>query len=156
MPFEPWDDAYARRRVALAEEQLSGLDALPDGLAAARAAQTVETLVGLYGQCLGRITAQLAEHPDVLDRLAADDLVGHLLLVHDLHPHPVGTRVRQALAALPEPPKCWRCPARRFASGSAAVVAGRPGPSRRYGTPWPHVRRRSRTSGWRARARPKR
>ncbi|WP_367325534.1 NifU family protein [Streptomyces sp. HUAS ZL42] len=105
MPFEPWDDAYARRRVALAEEQLSGLDALPDGLAAARAAQTVETLVGLYGQCLGRITAQLAEHPDVLDRLAADDLVGHLLLVHDLHPHPVGTRVRQALAALPEPPE---------------------------------------------------
>ncbi|MFF3500530.1 NifU family protein [Streptomyces sp. NPDC003247] len=105
MPWEPWDDTHARRQVALAEERLSGLDALPDGLAAARAGQTVETLVGLYGQCLGRITAHLAGHPDLLDRLAADDLVGHLLLVHDLHPDPVETRVRQALAALPEPPE---------------------------------------------------
>ncbi|GAA3795520.1 NifU family protein [Streptomyces phyllanthi] len=105
MPFEPWDDAYARGQVALAEERLSGLDALPDGLAAARAAQTVETLVGLYGECLGRITARLAGHPDLLGRLAADELVGHLLLVHDLHPDPVETRVREALAALPEPPE---------------------------------------------------
>ncbi|MDN0199205.1 NifU family protein [Streptomyces sp. S.PNR 29] len=105
MPFEPWDDAYARSQVALAEERLSGLDALPDGLAAARAAQTVETLVGLYGQCLGRITAQLAEHPELLGRLAADELVGHLLLVHDLHPDAVEDRVRQALATLPEPPE---------------------------------------------------
>lgn len=105
MPFEPWDDAYARSQVALAEERLSGLDALPDGLAAARAAQTVETLVGLYGQCLGRITDRLAERRDLLDALAADELVGHLLLVHDLHPEPVATRVRQALADLPGPPE---------------------------------------------------
>ncbi|MFH8803366.1 NifU family protein [Streptomyces sp. NPDC017936] len=105
MPFEPWDDAYARTQVALAEERLSGLDALPDGLAAARAGQTVETLVGLYGQCLGRIVAQLADQPGLLGRLAADELVGHLLLVHDLHPDPVETRVRQALADLPGPPE---------------------------------------------------
>jgi hypothetical protein len=105
MPFEPWDDAYARSQVALAEERLSGLDTLPDGLAAARATQTVETLVGLYGQCLGRITAQLAAHPELLGRLAADELVGHLLLVHDLHPDAAEDRVRQALAALPEPPE---------------------------------------------------
>jgi hypothetical protein len=105
MPFEPWNDTYARGQVALAEERLSSLDTLPDGLAAARAAQTVETLVGLYGQCLGRITAHLVEHPELLGRLAADELVGHLLLVHDLHPDPVETRVRQALAALPGPPE---------------------------------------------------
>ena len=105
MTREPWDDAYARRQVALAEERLSGLDALPDGVAAARAAETVETLVGLYGQCLARITAQLAEHPDLLARLASDELVGHLLLVHDLHPDPVETRVHEALAALPGPPQ---------------------------------------------------
>jgi len=105
MPFEPWDDAHARRQVALAEERLSGLDTLPDSLAAARAAGTVETLVGLYGQCLGRITAQLAGHPDLLGRLADDELIGHLLLVHDLHPDGVETRVREALAALPEPPE---------------------------------------------------
>ncbi|WP_194238650.1 nitrogen fixation protein NifU [Streptomyces spongiae] len=105
MPFEPWDDAYARGQVALAEERLSGLDTLPDGVAAARAAQTVEALVGLYGQCLGRITAELAEHPDLLGRLVADELVGHLLLIHDLHPEPVETRVLRALAELPGPPE---------------------------------------------------
>jgi hypothetical protein len=105
MTWEPWDDAFARGQVTLAEDRLSGLDALPDGLAAARAAQTVETLVGLYGQCLGRVTAQLADHPDLLARLAADELVGHLLLVHDLHPEPLETRVREALAELPGPPE---------------------------------------------------
>ncbi|WP_051866273.1 hypothetical protein [Streptomyces griseus] len=105
MTWEPWGDAHARGQVALAEERLSGLDALPDGLAAKRAAETVETLVGLYGQGLGRITAHLADHPDLLRRLADDELVGHLLLVHDLHPDPVETRLRQALAALPGPPE---------------------------------------------------
>lgn len=105
MPFEPWDDAHARRQVALAEERLSSLDSLPDGVAAARAAETVETLVGLYGQCLGRIAGHLADHADLLGLLAADELVGHLLLVHDLHPDPVEVRVRRALAGLPGPPE---------------------------------------------------
>ncbi|HEY5833397.1 NifU family protein [Streptomyces sp.] len=102
-----WDDEHARRQVALAEDLLSGLDALPDGAAAARAAETVETLVGLYGECLARITARLAEHGhgDALRALADDELVGHLLLVHDLHPDPVETRVRDALAALPNSPE---------------------------------------------------
>lgn len=102
-----WDDDSAHAQVAMAEELLAGLDALPDGAAAARAAETVETLVGLYGECLARITAHLAEHGsgEVLRALADDELVGHLLLVHDLHPDPVETRVRGALAALPGGPE---------------------------------------------------
>jgi hypothetical protein len=97
----PWDDEHARRQVVMAEELLAGLDALPDSAAAARAAETVETLVGLYGQCLARVVDQLAKDGDTLRRLAADELVGHLLLVHDLHPDPVETRVRAALEGLP-------------------------------------------------------
>ncbi|MFG2132937.1 NifU family protein [Streptomyces sp. NPDC048751] len=116
MTWEPWEDAHARGQVALAEERLSGLDTLPDGLAARKAAETVETLVGLYGQCLGRITAHLVDHPDLLERLAGDELVGHLLLVHDLHPVPVETRVRQSLADLPGPPELLEM------SGSAVRV----------------------------------
>jgi len=111
----PWDDEHALRQVALAEELLSGLDALPDNAAAARAAETVEALVGLYGECLARIADRLAEGSastpeltpgsgsgcgDALRALADDPLVGHLLLVHDLHPDPVEVRVRDALGAL--------------------------------------------------------
>lgn len=106
----PWDDEHALRQAALAEELLSGLDALPDTAAAARAAETVGTLVGLYGECLARITGRLAEPspagcPETLRALADDPLVGHLLLVHDLHPDPVEVRVRGALAGLPGEPE---------------------------------------------------
>jgi hypothetical protein len=97
----PWDDEHARRQVIMAEELLAGLDALPDGAAAARAAETVETLVGLYGECLTRIVGQLAQDRDTLSALASDELVGHLLLVHDLHPDPVETRLRAGLDGLP-------------------------------------------------------
>ncbi len=96
----PWDDEHARARVARTEELLSGLESLPDGAAAARAAETVEALVDLYGDCLARITAHLGEDgrgDALLRRLADDELVGRLLLVHDLHPDPVETRVRRAL-----------------------------------------------------------
>jgi Fe-S cluster biogenesis protein NfuA len=98
----PWDDEYARGQAARAEELLSGLESLPDSAAAARAAETVETLVGLYGDCLARIAEHLGQGGedggDALRRLADDELVGHLLLVHDLHPDPAETRVRRALA----------------------------------------------------------
>ncbi|GAA2446864.1 NifU family protein [Streptomyces macrosporus] len=95
----PWDDERARAQVARTEELLSGLESLPDGPAATRAAETVEALVDLYGDCLARITARLGEGggAGLLRRLAEDELVGHLLLVHDLHPDPVETRVRRAL-----------------------------------------------------------
>lgn len=106
----PWDDEHALRQVALAEELLSGLDTLPDTAAAARAAETVGTLAGLYGECLARIAGRLAEPspagcPEALRALADDPLVGHLLLVHDLHPDPVEVRVRAALAGLPGEPE---------------------------------------------------
>ncbi|URN14045.1 hypothetical protein LUW77_29985 [Streptomyces radiopugnans] len=55
----PWDDEYARGQAARAEELLSALESLPDSAAAARAADTVQTLVGLYGDCLARIVDRL-------------------------------------------------------------------------------------------------
>ncbi|MEV6317762.1 NifU family protein [Streptomyces sp. NPDC051776] len=96
----PWDEENARRHVARTEELLSGLDTLPDGVAAARALECVEALVDLYGECLGRVMehAASAEGGDALARrLADDELVGHLLLVHDLHPDPADVRVRRAV-----------------------------------------------------------
>src|SRR6201995_4737238 len=65
-----------------------------------RAQQLVREVVGLYGAGLERIIA-LSELPGqdngLLERLAADDLVASLLLVHGLHPHDVHRRVFDAL-----------------------------------------------------------
>jgi Fe-S cluster biogenesis protein NfuA len=72
-----------RERVARVE---AVLDAIEDDPAAVEA---VAAVVELYGDALARIVA--GADP------AADELVSHLLLVHDLHPVDVETRVRTAL-----------------------------------------------------------
>ena len=60
-----------------------------------RAQQLVREVVGLYGAGLDRIV-QLGGS-DLTERLATDDLVASLLLVHGLHPHDVHRRVSDAL-----------------------------------------------------------
>ncbi|OBF62592.1 hypothetical protein A5753_15285 [Mycobacterium sp. 852002-51971_SCH5477799-a] len=78
------------------------LDSCAAGGAAAydRAQQLVREVVGLYGAGLERIV-RLAGDPGpeggLVERLATDDLVASLLLVHGLHPHDVYRRVSDAL-----------------------------------------------------------
>jgi hypothetical protein len=57
----------------------------------------VATLAELYGEALARVVEIVAE-PAVLAALTADELVGHLLLLHGLHPEPVADRVARAAA----------------------------------------------------------
>ncbi|MGZ6772701.1 MAG: NifU family protein, partial [Mycobacteriaceae bacterium] len=73
------------------------LDSCAAGGAAAqeRAQQLVREVVGLYGAGLERIME--AGDPGLAERLATDDLVASLLLVHGLHPHDVHRRVSDAL-----------------------------------------------------------
>jgi Fe-S cluster biogenesis protein NfuA/nitrite reductase/ring-hydroxylating ferredoxin subunit len=64
-----------------------------------RAQQLVREVVGLYGAGLERIM-QLGDPGSdngLAERLATDDLVASLLLVHGLHPHDVHRRVSDAL-----------------------------------------------------------
>ena len=61
-----------------------------------RARELVREVVGLYGAGLQRIMAALGD-PVLAERLATDDLVASLLLVHGLHPHGVHRRVSDAL-----------------------------------------------------------
>jgi len=71
---------------------------------AATAEELVGCLVELYGAGLAEIVRILGEDaeagPRLLDALAADPLVESLLLVHDLHPLGIGTRVERALEAV--------------------------------------------------------
>src|SRR5918911_4432844 len=75
------NDAEVRELVARVESLLGGLDE--------RATEAVQALVGLYGEALARFLA--GADP------TEDELLSHLLLVHDLHPVDVETRVRGAL-----------------------------------------------------------
>jgi Fe-S cluster biogenesis protein NfuA len=92
-------DAEARDRVAKLEALLEGLELL-DGPARERATEAVQALVELYGAGLERIVAEVAAHDrdgELAEALAADELISHLLLLHDLHPVPVEARVHGAL-----------------------------------------------------------
>jgi len=58
----------------------------------ARAMEAVQAVVEMYGEGLARIVARV-DSAALLD----DELVSHLLLVHDLHPLPVEERVRAVI-----------------------------------------------------------
>src|ERR1700689_1453556 len=77
------------------------LDATSVGgtVARERAEQLVREVVDLYGAGFARIVAAIGNQADsgTLERLATDDLVASLLLVHGLHPHDVHRRVSDAL-----------------------------------------------------------
>jgi Fe-S cluster biogenesis protein NfuA/nitrite reductase/ring-hydroxylating ferredoxin subunit len=82
-------------QVAQVEELLSEIEALPDPAARDKATAMVQALLELYGEGLARIVPLLDDE----GRRAAteDELVSHLLLLHDVHPVPLGERVEQAL-----------------------------------------------------------
>jgi Fe-S cluster biogenesis protein NfuA len=88
----------AAEQVTHVEQMLDRLDALPDPQARAAATATVQALLELYGEGLRRIVDSLGEPQARL--LAGDELVAHLLLLHDLHPVPVEQRVRDALVGV--------------------------------------------------------
>ncbi|OBH97441.1 NifU family protein [Mycobacterium sp. E2733] len=98
------DDSAARWRTA-GDRIQTLLDSCAASGAAAQecARELVREVVGLYGAGLERIM-QLAQEgpldgpgPGLAERLATDDLVASLLLVHGLHPHTVHRRVSDAL-----------------------------------------------------------
>lgn len=89
------DDGTAHRLVGRAEELLERLESLGDPLARELATDTVQAVLELYGEGLGRITSAVGEA--TATALAEDELVAHLLLLHGLHPVDLETRVRSAL-----------------------------------------------------------
>lgn len=94
----PLDDSEVRERVAKVETLLAEVESLPDDTARSKAVETVQAVLELYGEGLARVMAHARRAGAGLTRpLADDDLVSHLLLLHDLHPDDLETRVRRAL-----------------------------------------------------------
>lgn len=89
------------RRVGDRIEEILGLLRSGDAAAAAAAEELVGLLVGLYGDGLGHIVATLRDAgpagAELLAEMTEDPLVESLLLLHDLHPLDVDTRIQRAL-----------------------------------------------------------
>ena len=77
------------------ERLLAELGADADPSVQRRAEELVRLLVDFYGAALSRVV-ELADE-SLLERLADDELVASLLIVHDLHPLPTLARVEAAL-----------------------------------------------------------
>ncbi|HVV82456.1 MAG TPA: hypothetical protein VHE35_05225 [Kofleriaceae bacterium] len=87
-------------RIEQALDELRGLVPLP---AFQRIEDLLRRVLGVYGAGLERALehARAAGADDSFDaRLAGDELLASLLVLHGLHPTPIGERVEEALAAL--------------------------------------------------------
>lgn len=80
--------------MARVEGLLAEIEAIADPVAQEKATQMVQAMLDLYGEGLARVVDRLGDDAVVL---ADDELVSHLLLLHDLHPRSPEERVKQAL-----------------------------------------------------------
>jgi Fe-S cluster biogenesis protein NfuA len=80
------------------EQLLDELRAAADPRLYGQAEEMLGLVTDLYGGGLARIVEVVGEcDPVILDRLAHDELISSLLLVHGLHPDDLATRVIRAL-----------------------------------------------------------
>ncbi|CCK25289.1 hypothetical protein BN159_0910 [Streptomyces davaonensis JCM 4913] len=90
-------DPDVEARLARLDALLEGLDAAP-GPATRSAVEAVGLLTEVYGEALARVMDR-ADGP-LAERLADDELLGHLLVLHSLHPEPVERRAARAVERL--------------------------------------------------------
>ncbi len=83
------------------EALLDGLRAGTDPRTYGRAEELLRLVTDLYGAALGRVVSLTREQaPSLLDALLDDELVSGLLMVHDLHPESLRSRIEAALASV--------------------------------------------------------
>ena len=93
----PLDDAAVADRLTRLDDALGRLERTP-GATAETALDAVTMLTEVYGEALARTVARLPG--DAAASLPDDELVGHLLALHGLHPEPAERRVTRALDRL--------------------------------------------------------
>jgi Fe-S cluster biogenesis protein NfuA len=90
------DNAAVEQRLARLDELLGKLEQIP-GATSAMALEAVQALAEVYGTALARVIDSASDAPQVLQAFDSDELLRHLMVLHDVHPHPVEERVRAAL-----------------------------------------------------------
>jgi Fe-S cluster biogenesis protein NfuA len=91
---EPLTDAAVEQRLARLDDLLGKLEEIP-GATAAMALEAAQALTEVYGTALARVVERAS--PALLDAFDRDELLRHLLVLHDLHPLPVEERISRAL-----------------------------------------------------------
>jgi Fe-S cluster biogenesis protein NfuA/nitrite reductase/ring-hydroxylating ferredoxin subunit len=91
----------SERHLERVQELTQALEALEDGPAKEIAEDAIGAIVELYGDGLARIVDILGDSgvagQEIHERLVDDGVVASLLLIHDLYPIDLETRVREAL-----------------------------------------------------------
>jgi Fe-S cluster biogenesis protein NfuA/nitrite reductase/ring-hydroxylating ferredoxin subunit len=82
------------------EEGLAHLERVLDPLVFEQVQDVISLVTDLYGGGLARILELAGEAPALRERMAEDDLVASLLVLHDLHPLSLEDRVRRALESV--------------------------------------------------------
>jgi Fe-S cluster biogenesis protein NfuA/nitrite reductase/ring-hydroxylating ferredoxin subunit len=84
------------------EQLTAAIDAAADPFVRGTVDELVTAIIELYGEGLTRIVDLVSEQGDesLLRALAGDGVVGSLMLIHDLYPVPLETRVLAALASV--------------------------------------------------------
>jgi Fe-S cluster biogenesis protein NfuA/nitrite reductase/ring-hydroxylating ferredoxin subunit len=92
-------DAEARERVGRVETLLEEVEGLGDATARNKATELAQALLDLYGLGLERIVERVSERDtgELAEAFAGDELIAHLLLLHDLHPVALEARIHAAL-----------------------------------------------------------
>lgn len=97
------EDRELTEQAGRIEALLAEVESCPDPAVRATMVEVVQGLLALYGEGLARMLEIVRRRGDplagarLIDAFAADELIAHLLLLHDLHPVDVQTRVLRAL-----------------------------------------------------------
>lgn len=99
------DEQHLTEYAAQVEGLLAEIESSPDPAVREKVAGIVQGMLALYGEGLARIVELVGRGEErspagMLEALAGDELVAHLLLLHDLHPVGLETRVARALEEL--------------------------------------------------------
>jgi Fe-S cluster biogenesis protein NfuA len=96
---ERLDDAAVQERLGRLDELLEQVERIP-GPAGELALDAVAALAAVYGEALARAVGYLSGLPEAMAAITGDELLGHLLVLHGIHPEPVERRVARALDEL--------------------------------------------------------
>jgi Fe-S cluster biogenesis protein NfuA len=90
-----------RDRAQVIETLVRRLESSADTGLRTTARELVQAIMALHAEGLARVLSIADTTPEggrvVIDRMAGDDLIAHLLLLHGLHPLGLEERIRQAL-----------------------------------------------------------